>query len=141
MNKYSDLLHKHFASRPSSRPGNNSQLSCSLARFPENFCEIMRNLIGKNAKFYKKIQNFRRKCNDIDFSHSNSKKWMEKYAREVLNNFYEFEYLLAARLLDYTIISTSAGRWYLSRILIIHKLGLDYCVWWLEIFMIAIWLV
>ena len=40
-----------------SRPENNSQLSCRLARSPENFCEIMRNLTGENEKFQKQIQN------------------------------------------------------------------------------------
>ena len=33
------------------RPGNNSQLSCSLARLPENFCEKMHYFKGENVKF------------------------------------------------------------------------------------------
>jgi len=53
------------------RPANNSQLSCSLARSPEYFCEKMLNLIGK-------MLNFRRKCIEIDFSHRKSKELMEK---------------------------------------------------------------
>ena len=54
-----------------SRPGNNSQLSFSLARLPQNFCEKMRNLKGK-------MQNWKKKRIKIDFSHGNSKKLMEK---------------------------------------------------------------
>ena len=70
----------------------------------------------------KKIQNFRRKYKILEksamiliFPQKFKKKLWKFYkfiwqsAGDVLNNFYELEYFLAARLLGYTIISTSAA--------------------------------
>ena len=53
------------------RPGNNSQLSCSLARKSENFC-------GKYVIYAEKMQNIRRKCIEINSFYRNSKKSIEK---------------------------------------------------------------
>ena len=54
-----------------SRPGNNSQLSCSLARKSENFC-------GKYVIYAEKIKNIRRKFIEINSFYRNSKKSIEK---------------------------------------------------------------
>ena len=76
-------------------PGNNSQLSCTLAHKLETFC-------GKNVIYAEKMQNIRRKWADINSFYRNSSKFIKK-----LNGSQNFQNILYKPWDIFQIISAS----------------------------------